>query len=208
MEYPSNYMDMFEFSQSYGRINEAPAKIIFSNLLHAVRLLIDQKIFHRDLKDENILLNPSTLEVKIIDFGCATHYSDEIHTRLSGTPEFMPPEAIERGEYTAEGATIWSLGVILFTLINGRLPYEDIHNFNNRTEVIFENLIILPISFKKFVLLDQNSSFLQHFKTLLQFSTDISPETKSFVESMMTIDPSSRIRFSDLLNSDWLKFES
>ena len=77
--------------------------------------------------------------MKIIDFGCATQYSDAIHTRLSGTPEFMPPEAIERGEYTAEGATIWSLGVILFTLINGRLPYEDIHNFNNRTEVIFDN---------------------------------------------------------------------
>ena len=137
MEYPSNYIDMFEFSQSYGRINEAPAKIIFSNLLHAVRLLIDQKIFHRDLKDENILLNPSTLDIKIIDFGCATHYTDTIHTRLSGTPEFMPPEAIEKGEYTAEGATVWSLGVILFTLINGRLPYEDIHNFNNRTEVSF-----------------------------------------------------------------------
>ena len=131
---------MFEFSQSYGRINEAPAKIIFSNLLHAVRLLIDQQIFHRDLKDENILLNPSTLEVKIIDFGCATQYSEAIHTRLSGTPEFMPPEAIERGEYTAEGATIWSLGVILFTLINGRLPYEDIHNFNNRTEVILKTI--------------------------------------------------------------------
>ena len=128
---------MFEFSQSYGRINEAPAKIIFSNLLHAVRLLIDQKIFHRDLKDENILLNPSTLDIKIIDFGCATYYTDTIHTRLSGTPEFMPPEAIEKGEYTAEGATVWSLGVILFTLINGRLPYEDIHNFNNRTEVSF-----------------------------------------------------------------------
>ena len=52
----------------------------------------------------------------------------------------MPPEAIERGEYTAEGATIWSLGVILFTLINGRLPYEDIHNFNNRTEVILKTI--------------------------------------------------------------------
>ena len=137
MEYPSNYMDMFEFSQSYGRISEAPARIIFSNLLHAVRLLIDQKIFHRDLKDENILLNPSTLEVKIIDFGCATHYNDTVLTRLSGTPEFMPPEALSRGEYTAEGATVWSLGVILFTLINGRLPYEDIHDFNKRTEVSF-----------------------------------------------------------------------
>ena len=166
MEYPSNYMDMFEFSQSYGRINEAPAKIIFSNLLRAVRLLIDQKIFHRDLKDENILLNPSTLEVKIIDFGCATQYSDEIHTRLSGTPEFMPPEAIERGEYTAEGATIWSLGVILFTLINGRLPYEDIHNFNNRTEVIFDNLITLPISLSKSSLF--NSTKIHRFCNILK----------------------------------------
>ena len=201
MEYPSNYIDMFEFSQSYGRINESPAKIIFSNLLHAVRLLIEQNIFHRDLKDENILLNPSTLDIKLIDFGCATHYSDSIHTRLSGTPEFMPPEAIEKGEYTAEGATVWSLGVILFTLINGRLPYEDIHNFNNRTEVSFLEFPSQEFKPKRFF---RNSST----KTLFQFSTDISSETKSFVESMMTINPSSRISFTDLLNSDWLKFES
>ena len=137
MEYPENFVDLFEFSQYYGELNEAPSLIIFRNILNTVRNLKEHEIFHRDLKDENILLDPATLNVKLIDFGCATDFcNDTIYTKLSGTPEFMPPEAIQTGSYNAENSTVWSLGIILFTLINGRLPYENINDFSKRNQVI------------------------------------------------------------------------
>ena len=136
MEYPPNFMDLFEFTQYYGLVEESPSLIIFRNILLAVQHLKEKHIFHRDLKDENILLNPATLDVKLIDFGCATDFNEKrIYTKLSGTPEFMPPEAFREGQYMAENSTVWSLGIILFTLLNGRLPFEDINDFDKRTKV-------------------------------------------------------------------------
>ena len=125
MEYPVDYIDMFEFSRQYGQLNEGPAAAIMLKIIKIVERLAQSGIFHRDLKDENILIHPSTLDVKLIDFGCATDWEhDRTYTELSGTPEFMAPEALKCKSYKAEGASIWSLGVISFILLHGYLPTE------------------------------------------------------------------------------------
>ena len=93
MEKPSNSMDIYEFSQLYGRIDEDPAKIVFQKVVEVCERLEQAGIFHRDIKDENILLNVRTLEPKLIDFGCAVMSSPhESFTTFSGTPEFAAPE--------------------------------------------------------------------------------------------------------------------
>ena len=93
MEKPSNSMDIYEFSQLYGRIDEDPARIVFRKVVEICERLEQAGIFHRDIKDENILLNVRTLEPKLIDFGCAVLSSPhERFTTFSGTPEFAAPE--------------------------------------------------------------------------------------------------------------------
>ena len=90
METFENALDLFQFSRTYGAINEEPAKIIFNQISRCANQLHRAGIVHRDYKDENVLINPQTLEVKIIDFGCAIHSQtrrEPLNTsRQSGSP--------------------------------------------------------------------------------------------------------------------------
>ena len=187
MEYPDNYVDLFEFSQYYGELDEAPSLIILRNIINTVIKLKENDIFHRDLKDENILLDPTTLNVKIIDFGCATDfYSDSVYTKLSGTPEFMPPEAFKTGSYHAEHSTIWSLGIILFTLLNGRLPYEDINDFSTRNQVHYTPMV-------------------NPFICIFKMKINTTEEVKELINSMLNLDETKRPSLNQLCDIPCLK---
>ena len=117
-----NCCDLFELSKKYGAISEDAAKIIFRQLLNMWRSLELSTICHRDLKDENIIIDAKTLECRLIDFGCATRLSSNEEKSFAGTPEFFPPEWFLYGTYRHESLTAWSLGVILFILLTGQLP--------------------------------------------------------------------------------------
>ena len=98
------------------------------------------RVLHRDLKDENILISTKSLEVKIIDFGCATEWDENrIYTSLSGTPEFFPPEIFKNQNYLAEKSTVWSLGTLLYILVTGDVPFDSEKEIVNakRTKVSF-----------------------------------------------------------------------
>lgn len=81
-----------------------------------------RRVIHRDLKPENILMDEST-NVKIADFGLAgitTPFSGNLR-QLCGTPEFTAPEIVQGKEYSGPAVDIWSLGVILYELLQARL---------------------------------------------------------------------------------------
>ena len=100
-------------------------------------------VFHRDIKDENILVDTETLEVKLIDFGCATEFDrNRVYSSVSGTPEFFPPEVFTENVYKAEPTTVWSLGTLLHVLIYGDIPF---HN----TEDIVQNKISSKVKNQK-----------------------------------------------------------
>ena len=97
----------------------------FIKLIRICSDLSNGGVFHRDIKDENILINTETLEIKIIDFGCSVPDSpNKIYTIASGTPEFFAPEFFTVGQYKAESATSWSLGTLLYVLVIGDIPFE------------------------------------------------------------------------------------
>ena len=133
IEKMANCCDLFELSKKYGKLNEEPVKIIFNQLVKMWKSLNISNICHRDLKDENIIIDTESLECRLIDFGCATSLTNSPIRSFAGTPEFFPPEYFKTKIYKHENLNSWSIGVILFILLTGQLPVgqaEDIVDFN------------------------------------------------------------------------------
>lgn len=129
-------------SQISGKdINEDRAKPIFKQILETVSYIHDQGIAHRDLKLENVLLDEFG-HVKIVDFGfsCFAETGQMFQTPC-GSPAYAAPEVIAGEHYDGKMADMWSMGVMLFGLITGELPWKgsnQIHVFNQIKNAQFE----------------------------------------------------------------------
>ncbi|XP_069136547.1 serine/threonine-protein kinase MARK2-like [Argopecten irradians] len=107
-------------------IGEEPARKVFSQICSAVQHLHSNFIVHRDLKCENILLD-NNLDCKITDFGfsCQVRNRDTYLKTSCGSYAYTAPEVIRGKPYDGFRSDIWSLGIILFAMVNGRLPFND-----------------------------------------------------------------------------------
>jgi len=114
---PSCYKDLFDFITEKGSLDEATAQKFFKQILSAVKTLKNKNVLHRDIKDENILVNLKTNNCILIDFGSGTHFEPGILREFEGTHLYAPPEWLEVGEYRGEQATVWSLGVLMFVML-------------------------------------------------------------------------------------------
>jgi len=124
MEKPQNCIDLFDFINQKGPLSESVARKIIVQVANSVNSCHKWGVCHRDVKDENILLNSVTLEIKLIDFGCGTPLRELPYTEFAGTPEFYPPEWYTKKEYDGRYAAIWSIGVLLYTMIEGHVPFQ------------------------------------------------------------------------------------
>lgn len=124
MEKPEDMIDLYDFTEKYGIINEEVAKIIIKDIVEINQKLINHGICHRDLKDENILINPYTLNVKIIDFGCSTKVKSN-YINCQGTPEYWPSEWYEQHSYQPRNLTVWSIGSLMYILLTGSWEFEN-----------------------------------------------------------------------------------
>ena len=126
LEEVENATDLFYFvERSDGPVDEKDAANIFGQILQMLVVLKEAGISHRDIKDENIIVNQSTLECKLIDFGCATADLDGEQDEFSGTPEFYPPEFWKRRTYHHDTLNIYAAGLVLHILLRGGLPFRD-----------------------------------------------------------------------------------
>lgn len=119
-------------------------KIIFEQIVDAVLLLHDNGIAHKDLKDENILID-ADLRVRLIDFGHASFYRatrrDQYIApfRAYGTPIFSPPEVRSGLAFIGPEADVYALGLILFEMTFGDLPVNyDCARYSKGGECIFD----------------------------------------------------------------------
>lgn len=113
-----------EFVRSSGTLSLMQAFQIAGQICDGLEAAHRQGVIHRDLKSQNIIIN-SANQIKIIDFGLAhsTHLEGMTATGLiMGTPEYMAPEQVE-GKRVDERADIYSLGIILYELFTGRVPF-------------------------------------------------------------------------------------
>ena len=124
MEYISTSMDLFDFVESKHRLCEMLARDIFIQVQSAVTYCFSMGIDHRDIKDENILIDTATNRIKLIDFGAASVCDkDAPYTTGRGTEIFLPAEFFSRGYYYAIEGTMWALGCLVYKMVMGHYPF-------------------------------------------------------------------------------------
>ncbi|KAL1270657.1 hypothetical protein QQF64_029673 [Cirrhinus molitorella] len=123
LERPSPCKDLFDYAMLQGGfLSEDTAQVIMVQATKAAYMCCQRGVFHRDIKQENLLINPETLEVKLIDFGCGDLLQDSGYERFCGTLEYCPPEYFVDHKYHGKPTTVWSLGMLLFLLVCGNFP--------------------------------------------------------------------------------------
>lgn len=126
--------ELFDKIVDAGKFDEEQARYYFRQLVYGVKFCHDQGVCHRDLKPENLLLDKDD-NLKISDFGLsAFSFSSqgETHTPVSqllhttcGTPNYVAPEVLADRGYNGKAADVWSIGVILYVLLAGFLPFDE-----------------------------------------------------------------------------------
>ncbi|GMH43205.1 hypothetical protein BSKO_11127 [Bryopsis sp. KO-2023] len=168
------------YTQPNKRLEEEEAKRIFCQMVSAVDYCHRRRVIHRDLKPENILLDEEG-NVKVADFGLAAisaPFSGNL-TTICGTPEFLAPEVISGREYDGPAVDIWSMGVILYEFMSGKVPFSGS---------------------------SQSALFKEIQRGIYQpLPSRISEDCANLVNKMLKVDPMTRIPMEELLKHPWVR---
>ena len=167
--------DLLDFINSRKYLSEQTARNLFKDLVSGMSKCHSMNIVHRDLKCENLLLD-SQFRLKISDFGFARRHEGKLLETYCGSYAYAAPEVIMGDPYIGEAADIWSMGVILYAMVVGRLPFKD----------------------------SDVKSLLSQISTNLCFPTRISEELKDLIRKMLTFSPRERLTLAQIKNHPWM----
>lgn len=144
LERPERSCDLYEFiCERSGGLDERLARNFFKQILHILQdvhacgvsyssslpfssfLSLSLQVLHGDIKDENFLVDLNTGELYLIDFGSGAILNDGIYTDFQGTACYAAPEWVTCRRYFALPQTVWSLGILLYDLVCGDIPFAD-----------------------------------------------------------------------------------
>ncbi|PVD38629.1 hypothetical protein C0Q70_01245 [Pomacea canaliculata] len=171
--------ELFDYIVSKDRLDELEARMFFRQIVSAVAYIHSAGYAHRDLKPENLLLDEYQ-NLKLIDFGLCAKPKGGMENHLytcCGSPAYAAPELISGKEYLGSEADIWSMGVLLYALLCGYLPFDD-----------------------------EKLSHLYRKIQSGKYETPewLTEETKELLSQMLQIDPKQRITVAGLLKHPWV----
>ena len=139
MDHLDGYVDLFDYISKTGPLTEPDTKHVISQLVQTTCYLFFSKVDHRDIKDENLLYNPLTKQIKLIDFGSASRLPAPgiRYTKFQGTEVYVPPEYYRHGSYSPLFAATWAIGCLTFVLLNGNIPFANKEAVKGHREVKF-----------------------------------------------------------------------
>jgi len=148
------YMDyvphptLLEHMNRYGALAEKEAFNIFRSLVDAIDSVHKQGVAHKDLKPENVFVDPDTSSIILIDFGLSIFVNDgEVVDLYCGSPMYMAPEVLNRDPHDPRLADIWSLGIVLYHMLVGESPWCEAESLDDLFDlVVFEPQVRLPSS--------------------------------------------------------------
>ncbi|XP_077504888.1 maternal embryonic leucine zipper kinase-like isoform X2 [Amblyomma americanum] len=171
--------ELFDYIVEKERLSEEEARHFFRQIVSAVAYIHCQGYAHRDLKPENLLLDENH-NLKLIDFGLCAKPKGGMTTSLEtccGSPAYAAPELVTGVEYIGSMVDIWSMGVLLYALLCGCLPFDD------------ENVAVL---YRKIQLGEY------------ECPEWLSDSSRQLLSQMMTVIPERRISVTQLINHPWL----
>ncbi|KAI9183500.1 hypothetical protein H9P43_004418 [Blastocladiella emersonii ATCC 22665] len=118
--------DLFECIDAHDYFPEGVVRFIFRQVVEVVSYMHDNGVVHRDLKDENIVIDENYV-IKLIDFGSAAYIPPSqgpFFDKFLGTMDFAAPEIIEGYRYRGPEVEIWALGVLLYILVFRQIPFK------------------------------------------------------------------------------------
>lgn len=132
--------ELYNHLLKHGRMDEAKVQKIFTQLVGAVSYVHSKSCVHRDLKLENILLDKHG-NVKLVDFGFTREYQGTTSYLQTwcGTICYSAPEMLKGEKYAGEKVDVWSLGIILYALLCGELPFDEDDEAVTKTRILKED---------------------------------------------------------------------
>ena len=119
--------DLLSILNDKGRLSECEARSIFQQLVAALQFAHHKRIYHRDIKLENVFLTQDG-QLKLGDWGFACKEDVASFKHFIGSRMYCPPEVLMHACYPAAAADMWASGVVLFILISGYLPFGHYHH--------------------------------------------------------------------------------
>ncbi|KAJ3403002.1 MAP/microtubule affinity-regulating kinase 3 [Chytriomyces hyalinus] len=174
--------ELFDYIVANKRVKEREARSFFRMVLSAVDYChkassYHNAVIHRDLKPENLLLD-SQKTIKIIDFGFGNNFKlDSQLDTFCGSPFYAAPEMILGKKYTGPEVDVWSLGVVLFALLCGHLPFDD-ENMKELYKKIASGMYRCP--------------------------DYVSPTARHLIHRLIQVDPCRRATMAEVLADPWV----
>ena len=135
MEYIEG-VTLFDLWNNYGKpIGEQYGRFLMLQLIDALEYMLSKGTIHRDLKPENIIID-NGMNVKLLDFGFAAHENIDNLTAYYGTQTYMAPEIKKKLEYKGTEVDVFSLGVVVFSMVRGLWPFNEA----KRTDIWYDKL--------------------------------------------------------------------
>lgn len=162
---------------------EELGRIIFAQLLDGLEAMHNKNIFHRDIKPENIMIGGEDYNFKFVDFGFSTDNIGKLSSYL-GTPTYAAPELHLKRPYYGKSEDIFSLGVTLFVLVTGGLPFK----MALPNDSLYQHII--------------KSDYIEYWRKRM---VNVSPSFMELFDNLIAYDYSQRPSISEIRESAWMK---